>query len=159
MCHTANGPSTCTLDVEHTRLGERSGYYATPNNGDLRWMIWGTCYSVDTLPGEQWGQTLARGPDAVMGYRGLSADSSYTDEVAEDFAEEAWGANDTIKASWFYAVEDWWIDDVGSLIVPSRVVGGTGADAMSARDNLKRTWARRAATQDAAFLASAFHSG
>jgi hypothetical protein len=161
MCHDPSSWVGCEFDAEFSRLGERSGYYATPHNGDLRWMIWATCFSVDTDPVSQWKQTLKLGPDAVMGYRGLSADSWFTDEVPEDFAIQAWGpTNYTLKGSWFYAVEDFWIDDIGAIIVPGRAAyPGSQADANYTLNNMTRLWSRRAAGQEAGFFAWAQHSG
>lgn len=76
-----------------------------------------------------------------MGYKGLSADSSYTDEVAGDWADEAYGDNETFKSAWFWAVEDWWIDDVGGVYSS----GEDGTHAAFRRDSLRRTWVRRPA--------------
>ncbi len=147
--------SSCTYLAEDSRMGERSGYYANPAQGDLRWLVLATCFSVHTDPYGQWGQTLSLGLDMVMGYRGTSADSETTDEVLEDFAEESFDDNEDFKEGWFYAIEDWWVDDTGALIAS----GTTESDAVNRRDNLDRNWGRRPSTQYHGWFAWSWHEG
>lgn len=154
-CHAGSADS-CEYDSQQSRLGEKaSTYYATPNPGLMRYMMWLTCFSVDVQPNEQWGQTFRHGLDYIMGYRGTSADSENTDEVPEDFAQEAFYYNNTFKSSWFYAVEDWWVDDTGSLIS----AGTTEGSAIYRRDYLTRFTAPRSASEVHEFSAWSYHAG
>jgi hypothetical protein len=139
MCHTATPSSSCWVDSSQIRLGERKGIYATPSPGNLRWLILCTCYSVHTQAGQQWAGLFEFGTDIVFGYRGKSADSEYTDEVPEDFAKASFSGSDKFKAGWFWAIEDWWIDDTGSLIAS----GTSIQHAENRRDNMKKTTDQR----------------
>lgn len=151
----AGSSTSCTLDVERSRMGERTSAYATPHQGSMRYMLFFTCFSVDTKPIEQWAQTFWYGTDYVMGYRGLSVDSSYTDEVGGDWADEVFDESETLKAAWFWAIEDWWIDDVGALISG----GTTSSAAINRRDNMTKTWARRPNSDVHIYFSSAHHQG
>jgi hypothetical protein len=82
---------------------------------------------------------VARGNDVIMGYRGLSADSSTTDEVGEDLAEAAFNDGDSFKAAWFWAIEDWAVDDTGAILFS----GVDQAQCENRRENLSASWARR----------------
>ena len=84
-CQHYDAPSCTWNPTTDVRLGERYGPLSVPNDGDLRWLILGTCCSVDTAPNDQWRLTLRLGPDMVFGYRGESADAEETDEVLSDF--------------------------------------------------------------------------
>lgn len=134
----ATGTASCSFSPERARLGESLGYYATPNPGSLRYMMWLTCYSVHTDPIGQWAQTMQHGLDYVMGYRGTSADSLTTDEVPRDWAKKAMRSSDPwrFREAWFWAIEDWWVNDTGSLVAN----GATEGEAISRRDNYRRTW-------------------
>jgi hypothetical protein len=134
----ASGAPSCRFDASNARLGESSGYYATPHLGKSKYSMWLTCYSVHTDPIAQWAQTMRQGHDYVMGYRGISADSETTDEVPEDWAGKAMRSSDpwTFKGAWFWAVEDWWVDDTGGVVSN----GSTESQAINRRDNYKRTW-------------------
>lgn len=154
LCH-AGTSSSCTFNASNARFGERSGYYSSPNPGDTRWLLWFTCYSVHTAPNEQWGEAFYRGLEYVMGYRGTSADSSTTVEVPGDWVGAAISGSDTFKSAWFWAIEDWWVDDTGA-------VASTGPDSASSdyrRDNLKRTWARRSSTDLGNWISWSWHEG
>ena len=133
-----NGSGSCYFYADNARLGEKVGWYASPYPGNLRYSMWCTCHSVDTDPMHQWDQTMNTGMDYVMGYRGTSADSWTTDEVPEDWASKAMRSSnpDTFKGAWFWAIEDWWVDDVGSVIAN----GDNESDAIYRRDHYKRTW-------------------
>jgi hypothetical protein len=147
--------SSCWYDSSNSRFGERAGTYATPNPGNTRWLMWLTCYSVDTSPHEQWGEAFWQGLEYVMGYRGLSADSSYTDEVPADWVGEAIGGSQTFKAAWFWAIEDWWVNDTGAL-------ASTGPDSATSayrRDNLNKDWARRATNDYGYWISWSWHQG
>jgi hypothetical protein len=103
----------------------------------------------------QWDQALRYGSDIIMGYRGLSADSENTDEVMEDLAIEAFGGSDDFKPAWFYAVEDWWVNDVGGIVAS----GVDAGHAVYRRDNLDRGYPRRPATEAHNYFAWAYHDG
>jgi len=128
---------------------------ANANSGFARWVMLFTCNSVHTKANEQWQFAFWNGLDAVLGYRGLSADASTTEEVGADYVDAAWGDGDTLKAAWFWAIEDWWEDDTGSLISG----GKTGADASSRRDSLKVTSAPHSTTYIDYYYAWAYHEG
>ncbi len=153
MCH-AGSNNSCSITSERTRLGERTGVFAS-STGNIRWIILCTCYSVHTQPGQQWGDQFYYGTDIVFGYRGLSADSENTDEVPEDFAEASFSGGDKFKAGWFWAIEDWWVDDVGSLVAS----GTSSANANDRRDNMTKSWARRPNTQLHSYRAWSWHEG
>lgn len=154
MCF-AGANDSCWYDSEESRLGEQAYAYAAPNPGLMRYMMWLTCYSVHDAPDQQWGQSFWFGLDYVMGYRGLSADAWTTDEVPEDFAQEAFANNNTFKSAWFYAVEDWWEDDTGSLIA----AGTDSAAAASRRDWLSRFTPQRTAGEIHTWTAWSWHEG
>ena len=82
-------------------------------------------------------------------------DSFTTDEVGDDWAEEAIGASRTFKASWFYAIEDWWVDDTGSLVAP----GVDSNTSVQRRDNLTKNWSRRPASERTTWMAWSWHVG
>ncbi len=147
--------STCDFVAETSRFGERSGPYATPNPGDLRYLILATCFSVHTAPNEQWGQSFWYGLDAVMGYRGLSADSWTTDEVLADFASTSFNGSTDLKAGWFWAIEDWWVNDTGSIAVS----GNTASEASVRLNNIDADWSRRSSTPLHTYVDWAWHEG
>lgn len=134
----AHGTASCNFSAERARLGERTGTYATPHNGNLRYTMWLTCYSVHTKPIEQWSQAMNIGMDYVMGYRGTSADSTTTDEVPRDWAKKAMRSSNPwrFKKAWFWAIEDWWVNDTGAVLAN----GATEAQAKDRRSNYRRTW-------------------
>lgn len=152
MCHTMSGD--CSIRSEKTRLGERTGPYAG-SPGNMRYLILCTCFSVHTAAGQQWGDQFRYGTDIVFGYRGVSADAEMTDEVPEDFAEASFDDSDKFKAGWFWAIEDWWVDDVGALVAS----GTSTANAKNRRDNMKRTWARRPNSETHSYRAWSWHEG
>lgn len=154
MCQAVNGES-CQFDAENARLGEQISSYASPHPGKLQFLMFLTCMSVHTSPHDQWIQTAWFGLQYIMGYRGYSADSSLTDEVADDWAEEAYGKGKTFKAAWMWAIEDWWIDDTGSVWAP----GDTLDKARQRRDTLNKTWPLRPASEVAVTSAWSWHEG
>lgn len=131
-CH-AGTYGSCVFSSQHSRFGEFFSSAATPNRGWMRWAIFATCNSVDHSPNEQWDQTFWYGGDYVHGYRGISADSTYTSEALEDWASAAMGDGDTFKSAWFWAIEDWYVDDVGSVLAP-------GYDATDATVRMNEMW-------------------
>lgn len=152
---SAGSSSSCTFNSQNFRFGERGGYYSTPHSGNTRWALWFTCYSVDTQPDQQWGAALWEGLEYVMGYRNTSLDSYTTDEVPSDWVEKAIGDSDSFKSAWFWAIEDWWANDTGSLV-------STGPDSATAayrRDNLNKNWARRGAYDYGYWIAWSWHEG
>lgn len=138
LCKSSNF-NYCNYSTTQTYLGEVAGQAYSTYPGQLRFLILSTCHSVDkTYAPNVWGPAFWRGKNFmyVMGYTGTSADSWTTTEVGEDFASKAAGEGWTLKQAWFWAIEDWWVDDTGSLI--SR--GATEADAVYNRDNMKLNW-------------------
>jgi hypothetical protein len=160
FCNKGSGSfsGTCNFDATaYLRLGEQSPtYFSSPNAGNNRWMILATCLSVHTAPNEQWWETLAEGTEYVMGYRGLSADSETTDEVLGDWVDNAYASTVyTFKSSWFSAIEDWWVDDTGSV-----VSGGTNStDSNWRRDNYSRNESRRSASTWWSYYSWSWHEG
>lgn len=133
---TSGSNGSCLASSRKMRMGEPStDYYGTPYRGYAAYIMWLTCYSVHTNPMQQWSQTMGVGTDYIMGYKNTSADSSYTDEVGEDWAAKAMGSGAyTFKSSWFYAVDDWWVNDTGGVVAN----GNTASDATYRRDNYYR---------------------
>jgi len=127
---------------------------ASPAVGWARFLMLLTCFSVDTQPNQQWGWPTSFGNDVIMGYRGLSADSWTTAEVGADLGEAAFNSGDTFKAAWFWAVEDWAVDDTGAILF-----GGVDAAHCAYRsDNLRANWPRRTGEQFFQFCWS-WHQG
>jgi hypothetical protein len=154
MCRQGSS-SSCMYDSPNSRFGERSGAYATPYSGNTRWLMWLTCYSVDTAPHQQWGAAFWQGLEYVMGFRGISTDSANTDEVPADWVGEAISSSQSFKAAWFWAIEDWWVNDTGA-------VASTGPDAASAeyrRDNLNKNSSRRAPEDYGYWVSWSWHEG
>ena len=137
-------------------LGEWSGQAYSYNPGKLRFLILSTCHSVDKDRAPYvWGPVFWRGKNFmyVMGYHGLSADSWLTDEVGEDFASKAAGSGWSLKQAWFWAIEDWWINDTGALI--SR--GASQSEAISNRDYMTLNWLPNG--NDPYWVAWSWHEG
>jgi hypothetical protein len=147
--------STCKFDANNAVWNETYGSYST-NSGHMRWAVMLTCDSVDTDPWNQWIETFYNGgTEYILGYRGLSADSFTTDEVAQDWANNSLVNATNFKSGWFSATSDWWVDDTAEV-----VAGGTSAsDATYRRDNLNHTWSRRVNTVGWDWLYWAWQTG
>jgi len=154
MCKKDNQTS-CSASSRRMVFGERGGSFSTPNSGSLRYLMWLTCLSVHTNPHAQWLETARYGLEYIMGYRGLSADSPTTDEVGEDWVDEAMKNGRTFKASWFYAIEDWAVDDTGAVWAPGVDLNA----AIQRRDSLTKNWGRRPANERAIASAWSWHQG
>ncbi|WP_394824751.1 DUF6345 domain-containing protein [Pendulispora albinea] len=158
MCQGGLAKS-CSFDANQSRMGEAAGSgqstYASPYPGNARWWLFFTCFSVHDKPNEQWSQTLARGGDAVLGYRGTSADAWTTDEVGRDLADALFDDGDTLKGGWFWAAEDWAINDVASIVAS----GNTRDNAIWRRDHLRASSARRTSSSNHTWFAWAWHEG
>jgi hypothetical protein len=146
--------SSCVVQSPNARLGEQTGPYAAIA-GQMKYLIWATCFSVDTAPNNQWDQTMRYGTEMIFGYRGTSADSWTTDEVLGDFADAAFGDGDKLKAAWFWAIEDWWVDDTGALVAS----GVDEADAVWRRANMRASTPRRAPGTIHTWFAWSWHEG
>ncbi len=114
-------------------------YFAINSPGYARFIMLLTCFSVDTEPQNAWQAATAYGNDVIMGYRGLSADSTNTEEVGRDLADGVFRNGQSFKPAWFYAVEDWWVDDVGEILVR----GKTSAECISRLNGLSPQTPRR----------------
>ena len=154
MCR-AGSVASCNYNAEHSRLGESLGTYATPSPGEMRWLILATCHSVDSAPYGQWSQVLTQGLDLVMGYRGVSADSECTDEVLEDLVGESFDSSVDFKPGWFWAIEDWWIDDTAGIVAS----GASSLDATTRRDHLDQNSLPRNPYVNHNWIAWAYHEG
>ena len=139
LCRSG-GFAMCNFNTSQTTLGEQAGQANSTNPGRLRFLILCTCFSVDasSLAATIWRPVFARGRNMmyVMGYHGTSVDSETTDEVPEDFAQKAGGDGWRLKQAWFWAIEDWWADDTGSLVT----AGDTESEAVNNRENMRLTW-------------------
>ena len=91
----------------------------------------------------------------IFGYYGTSADSGYTDEVPADFAGEAFVDNEKLKPSWFWAVEDYWIDDVGAVIC----AGNSASTVVTRLHGLRKTWNARTGSDLYGWFAVQYHNG
>lgn len=155
LCKSSNYNS-CNYDTTRTYLGEQAAQAYSSHPGSLRFLILCTCHSVDKNKApDVWGPVFWRGKNLqyVMGYCGVSADSITTDEVPRDFARKAACSNWTLKRAWFWAIEDWLVDDTGALI--SR--GATRDEAIRNRDEMKLGWVPTGA--DPYWVAWAWHEG
>jgi uncharacterized protein DUF6345 len=133
--HTTESPLSWDMYWDETYPNPQGEAY----NGFARFIMLLTCYSVHTRPADQWASATQFGNDVIMGYEGISADSSTTDEVGEDLAEAVWNDNDTFRAGWFWAIEDWSQDDTGGILF-----GGIGPnDCSNRRIGFRKHWARR----------------
>ncbi len=147
--------SSCDFRSSNARFGEQAGTYSSPHPGATRWLMWLTCYSVDTAPNEQWGDAFYQGLEIVMGYRGTSADSPTTDEVPGDWVTAALDNGDTFKAAWFWAIEDWWVDDTGALAS----AGPDAATSALRRDLMSQAWKRRDADDYGNWVSWSWYEG
>jgi hypothetical protein len=136
LCKAQAYPS-CSYNTTKTYLGEVAGQPYSAKPGKLRFLILCTCHGVDQSRAPNvWGRVFKRGKNFsyVMGYTGTSMDSVYTIDVGQLFAAKAAGPPKwTLKQSWFFAVEDAYVNDTGSLIT----FGKTQARAISRRDSMK----------------------
>jgi hypothetical protein len=158
LCKSGNYNS-CSYDTSKVYLGETPEQDNSTHPGKLRFLILCTCHSVDKDKAvDVWYPVFWRGKNLlyVMGYHGTSADCETTDEVPEDFAKKAAGKNWKLKKAWFWAAEDWWVDDTAALI--SR--GSTRDEAINNRDNMKLDWSPPACSSwSPTWFAWAWHEG
>lgn len=148
--------TACTFNTNQTYLGEVSGQSYSTNPGKLRFLIAATCDSVNQYDAASvWQPVFRRGRNLmyVMGYSGTSMDSENTDEVGYDFADKTVGSGWTLKQAWFWAIEDFMINDTGALISG----GDTEAEAISNRDNF--TLASDPNITTPAIMAWSWHAG
>lgn len=120
------------------------GGLSSPAN--LRWAMLLACQSVDVHPDQQWTEAFNAPSqlgwtrfEYIMGYRGNSADSFTTDEVAGDFANSALNNGTKFKAAWFSSTSDWFVDDTAEVMSG----GQNAAQAINNRDNLNQWSTRR----------------
>jgi hypothetical protein len=152
MCHPGASLSSPWFEGSFARWGGGAG------GGTLRWAVLLTCFSVDSSPNLQWDNAFNGTQfEYIMGYRGLSADSTTTAEVARDWANSAIISTtaNKFKASWFTATSDWFVNDT------AEVMSG-GADLASAnnrRDNLTRVTTHRVAGQSWPVFAWSWQQG
>jgi hypothetical protein len=138
-CLAGYSYNTCWFDSANARTNEVYGTWAT-NPGHTRWIVLLTCYSVHTDPWNQWIEAFGdSGTEYIVGYRGTSADSFTTDEVAGDYANNSYVNQSTFKSGWFSATSDWWVDDTAEVVSGA----ATQSQAIYNRDNYKHTWPRR----------------
>ena len=151
----------CEPSSKKMVMGEQSSYtYGTVHPGRLLWLILATCFSVDTNPSQQWKLPFMYGLEMVMGYRGESADSTFTDEVLADFAGNAFGGESKFKQVWFSATEDWYIDDTSGIITCHGTnTGYTTDDLINRLNNYRRTWTKRYNNGTQRACAYAHHQG
>lgn len=149
--------SSCRFDNKDIVWGEQHGPYAAIHPGKMKYAFLMTCSSVEDS-GIQWKEVFSKGLDYLFGYQGLSSDSPFTDEVAGDMANEAFGSiARKFKPSWFWAVEDWWIDDMGAVASSGgRDIPG---EAEHRRDNMTKNTPRRAPYAVMPIVSLAFHAG
>jgi hypothetical protein len=134
-----SGYTPCSYSTSNVYLGETADQPNSAHPGTLRFLILSTCDSVNKNKAfDVWMPVFWRGKNLmyVMGYHGDSADGETTDEVGEDFARKAAGSGWKLKKAWFWAIEDWWVDDTGALI--SR--GASRPEAIGNRDAMKLDW-------------------
>jgi hypothetical protein len=155
MCQRGASPE-CRARSSRMRLGEQPGQgYAYPHPGTTRFLLLATCRSVHTRPHEQWGDVLSLGLDLVMGYRFDTWDTLHTEDVLADLADEAFIETHYLKASWFWATQDFWVNDIASV-----VSSGTNRDnASRRRDRLRATSPRRTTSAVMINFAHAHHQG
>ena len=160
MCN-ASGGTTCYPYTDQMVFGEQStSTYGATHSGRALWLILATCHSVDTSPGQQWKLPFQYGLEMVMGYKGTSADSPFTDEVLADFAENAFGGESKFKQVWFSATEDWYIDDTAGIITCHGTNTGTTTEELTNRlSNYRRTWPKRYNDGTERACAYAYHEG
>lgn len=156
LCPTSSWPF-CQFNSTGMCLGEVQGQSYSYNPGNLKFLILCTCHSVEKdYYWNEWIDVFQRGKKmmCIMGFSGTSTDSENTDEVAEDFAAQVLGFDDwSLKQAWLWAIEDWWVNDMGAI-----VVGGTSQnDANANLESMKLRWepTYNATTS----LACAYHRG
>ena len=143
----------CNVTSADIHFGELSGPHAVPSPGSLRFLLLATCYSVHTRPNEQWGANLAEGLEMVFGYQFTSMDTLLTEDVLADFAEEAFIAHNRLKATWMWAAEDFWVNDIPAVITADE----TGIKARERLRQMRATAPRR--NETAPVRAWTWHQG
>ncbi len=74
-------------------------------------------------------------------------------------AQEQWGESTTMKAAWFWAVEDWWEDDTGGVFSTNRSTAWPGNSAAWVRDNISHSSPRRPLNFTPTEYAWSYHDG
>lgn len=160
MCSSTSGLECAPSSSEMVMGEQSSSIYGTVHPGRLLWLILATCFSVHTEPAQQWQLPFKYGLEMVMGYRGISADSPFTDEVLADFAENAFGGESKFKQVWFSATEDWYVDDTSGIITCHGTnTGYTTDDLLNRLNNYRRTWTKRYNDGTVRACAYAYHEG
>lgn len=135
LCDAPGG--SCTFHTGYMKLGERSGAYADPHPGLLKYMAMHMCYSVQyEVANAQWFRTVdysVADYHMSLGINNVCTDSGLLDEVGYDFADKAQHSSWTLKSAWWYAIEDWWHNDTGAIVT----WGNSKSNAVGRRDNEK----------------------
>lgn len=116
-----------TADSIKMRLGD--------NNFGLSILATYACETLKFDDGKMWtrmGPIFRGGLRIAVGSHDKVYDSTTTDEVGEDFADNLQGSN-TIKYSWKDAVSDWYVDNDATIMS----TGKDKADCENRRDNMK----------------------
>jgi hypothetical protein len=104
----------------------------------LKWMVHSSCDAVLNTDASHivavWGGPM-QGIHIVCGYIGTSADSWWTDDLGEDFADDICDG-DAIAESWVSRAYSFWTGDDSIAIA----AGETRDDAINRRDNETLNW-------------------
>jgi hypothetical protein len=124
----ARAHNSCSSDTTHWRLGAKM----------LKWFVADTCDAVlNTDPNHivgTWAGPM-QGAHMVFGFLGLSADSWWTDDVGEDFGDDA-GGGSRLANAWLDNAYSWWTGDKPIAIA----AGESQADAVNRRENETINW-------------------
>lgn len=126
---------SCTFQSDHMKLGERSGAFSDPNWGLSTYLAMHMCHSVEySVANSQWFRIVDREVadfHMALGLDGVGTDAESLSQVGYDFADKAEHSSWSLKAAWWYAIEDYWHDDTGAIIT----WGHDRDDAVGRRDN------------------------
>jgi hypothetical protein len=106
--------------------------------GMLKWVVFCGCQTVLNTNADHvlavWGGPM-QGVHLVMGYIGDSVDSWWTDDLGEDFADDA-NDGDALAKAWCDNAYSFWTGDKSIAIA----AGETREDAINRRENENLNW-------------------
>jgi hypothetical protein len=128
---------TICFAVRHTDCNGASNQWRLGSNR-LKWLVLDCCHGVDnTSVGHivsVWGAPM-RGVHLVFGFIGLGHDGWWTDDLGEDFGDDA-GTGSRLANAWLDRAYSYWYDDYPIAIA----AGVNKADADNRRENETINW-------------------
>ena len=124
----ASSHNNCLSPSSEWRLGQKN----------LKWFVACGCETVLNTDGSHIGAVWfgpMQGVHLVLGFIGDSHDTSWTDDLGEDFADDICDG-DTICGSWVDRAYSFWVDDDSIAIA----AGETRDDAINRREHETLDW-------------------